>query len=99
MLSQVLSEIVTGPNGEPPVGGLKIPVTRKGTVFPVGAVSDSREPTLRWCDFAKLLSTNDPSLPRLAMTALLPPSSQLIRKIVEPSGLTAVAWCTFLKMS
>ncbi len=35
---------MTAPNGEPPVGGLKMPLTRRSSVLPVGVSSWNGEP-------------------------------------------------------
>ena len=68
-----------------------MPITCKATLFPVGAVSWTGDPIVRWCDFANPLSTNAPCAPSFEKTALLPPSSQVMLKIWAPPGPTAVA--------
>ena len=42
------AEIVIGPNGEPPVGGSKMPFTRNDSVTPLGNVCFTVEPIDRW---------------------------------------------------
>jgi hypothetical protein len=42
--SNVDVEIEISPNGEPPVGSSKTPLTRSGRISPVGVFSSSREP-------------------------------------------------------
>ena len=46
------AEIVTSPKGEPPLGGAKMPSSRRCSVALDGVFSAIGEPTVRWCDFA-----------------------------------------------
>ena len=67
--------MVTGPNGEPPVGGSKMPFTWNVRVFPVMNVTGTDEPTVRWWSFAKPSSTNAPFCAEVGhrlLRALLP---------------------------
>ena len=45
--SQTFAETVTGPNGEPPLGGSKTPLTVNVRVLPLTNVTAIGEPTLR----------------------------------------------------
>ena len=45
--SNVVLEMVTLPNGEPPVGGSKIPFTARVEHLPVGVTTTIGEPTVR----------------------------------------------------
>src|SRR6476646_2201377 len=51
-LSQACCETVTEPNGEPPVGGLKMPLMTNVCLAPVEYVTVTGDPTCRWCFFA-----------------------------------------------
>src|SRR5512144_922169 len=42
-VSQTAADIVTGPNGDPPVGGLKIPLTTNLFVVPLAKVTSTGE--------------------------------------------------------
>ena len=50
--SKVVLETVTLPNGDPPVGGAKIPLITRGSSSPVGVTTTIGEPTVRSWSFA-----------------------------------------------
>ena len=70
--SHVAAEIVTEPNGEPPVGGSKIPFTVNVRVLPVTNVTGNVDPTVRWWSSAYPLSTNAPFSPSVVKTSWEP---------------------------
>ena len=88
--SHVCAEMVTGPNGDPPVGGSKMPLTTNRFWSPFANVSSTGEPTARSWSSAKPSVTNEPSSPSCASTAS-EPSFQSIEKIRLVGGSTAVA--------
>ena len=45
--SKAALEIVTAPNGEPPVGGSKMPLSVRASTSPVGLITVIGEPTVR----------------------------------------------------
>ncbi len=88
--SNVLLEIVTGPNGEPPGGGLKMPCTTNVRDAPLGTTARIGEPTLRSLSFAKVLSMNAPSAPRVSNVACPGPAIQFSFRTRLPPGVIAV---------
>ena len=82
-------DIVTFPNGEPPVGGSKMPFTTNDFVVPFANVTSTEEPTSRSWSSANESSTKMPSSPRLAKTSC-EPSFQSSSITCAAPGSTAV---------
>ena len=87
--SHVLAEMVTLPNGEPPVGGSKMPFTVNVFVVPVTNVTGNVEPTFSWWSSAYPSSTNAPSSPSDDITSC-EPSFQTSVTTSFVCGVTAV---------
>ena len=50
--SNVVLDMVTLPNGDPPVGGAKTPLITRGSTWPVGVKTTIGDPTVRSWSFA-----------------------------------------------
>jgi hypothetical protein len=94
LASKVAAEIVTGPNGDPPAGGLKMPATVSGSVLPVGVSRKNCDPLLRPWFFAKPSSTNAPDEPSVERTACDPSfqSRLMTVPIVGSTAVIVLAW-------
>src|SRR5262249_61228960 len=89
-LSRAAADIVTGPKGDRPEGGLKTPFTTNVLVVPLGNVIRTAEPSCRSCFFAYPSSTKTPSSPSWENTACEPTVQVMLITSAMP-GSTAVA--------